>query len=99
LRLGGREVKVILKGYVVGPFQSNCFIVGSEKTKDAMLIDPGASGKALLDKVNELGLTVRLIVATHGHTDHVSALKEVKEATRAEFALHTDEVETLRGRG
>lgn len=87
---------MILKGYIVGPFQSNCFIVGSEKTKEAMIIDPGASGQAILKKVNELGLTVRLIVATHGHTDHVAALKEIKEATGAEFALHADEVKTLR---
>ena len=90
---------MILKGYVVGPFQSNCFIVGSEKTRDAMIIDPGASGKAILDKVKELGLTVRLIVATHGHTDHVSAVGEVKDATGAEFAVHHDEVKTLRGCG
>lgn len=87
---------MILKGYIVGPFQSNCFIVGSEKTREAMIIDPGASGQAILEKVAELGLTVRLIVATHGHMDHVAAVEEVKGATHAEFAVHADEVKTLR---
>lgn len=79
---------MILKALVVGPFASNCFIVGSEKTKDGIIIDPGADPKNILNAVHEIGLSVKLIVATHNHIDHVGALQAVKEATMADFAVH-----------
>lgn len=84
---------MILKTLIVGPFASNCYIVGSESTKRGMIIDPGADAKMILRTVKDLGLTIPLIVATHTHPDHVSALKPVKEGTGAEFALHEAETE------
>ena len=56
-----------------------------------MIIDPGAEAKRILKTVNDLELTVPLIVVTHVHGDHVGALNPVKEATGAEFALHEAE--------
>ncbi|MBM3119467.1 MAG: MBL fold metallo-hydrolase [Chloroflexi bacterium] len=82
---------MILKTLVVGPFASNCYIVGSESSKKAMIIDPGAEARRILKTVNDLGLTVPLIVVTHVHVDHVGALMPVKEATGAKFALHEAE--------
>lgn len=82
---------MILETLVVGPFASNCYIVGSESSRKAMIIDPGAEARRILKAVNDLRLTVLLIVATHVHVDHVGALAPVKEATGARFALHRDE--------
>jgi hydroxyacylglutathione hydrolase len=82
---------MILKMLVVGPFASNCYIVGSESTKNGLIIDPGAEAKQILKTVNELGLTISLIVITHAHIDHVGALAPVKEATGAKFAIHEAE--------
>ena len=79
---------MILKMLVVGPFGSNCYIIGSESTKRGMIIDPGADAKTILKTVDELGLSISLIVATHTHPDHIGALKQVKEATGADFAVH-----------
>jgi glyoxylase-like metal-dependent hydrolase (beta-lactamase superfamily II) len=79
---------MIVKALVVGPFASNCFIVGSEKTKEGMVIDPGADVKNILNTVRDLGLSVVLIVATHNHIDHVGALRSLKDATGAEYAVH-----------
>ncbi len=90
---------VIFKMLVVEPFQSNCYIVGSESTKEGMVIDPGAGAKEIVGNANQLGLDIKLIVLTHGHVDHIGAIKEVKEATGAEFAIHADELETLREHG
>jgi glyoxylase-like metal-dependent hydrolase (beta-lactamase superfamily II) len=87
---------LILKKLVVGPFASNCYIVGSESDKEGMIIDPGASAKQILRDVNDLGLSIRLIVMTHGHMDHIGALKGVKEATGAEVAIHADDARFLR---
>lgn len=87
---------MILKKVVVGPFASNCYIVGSESGKEGMIIDPGADAKKILTSVKDLGLDIKTILITHGHIDHVSALKEVKEATGAETAIHADDAQSLR---
>ena len=88
--------KVILKKLVVGPLASNCYIVGSETTKEGMIIDPADEAEEILRGIEELGLKIKFIVLTHGHPDHVGALKEIKEATGAEIAIHTDDGEILR---
>jgi len=70
--------------------------VGSEASGEGMVIDPGARGKQVLRSVEEVGLEVKIIVITHGHMDHIGALKEVKEATGAEVAVHADDARFLR---
>ncbi len=86
---------MILKNLVVGPLASNCYIVGSESNKEGMIIDPGDEAEVILGNVKDLGLEIKFIVLTHGHIDHIGALKEVKEATGAEVAIHTDEAKSL----
>ncbi len=88
---------MIIERLEVGPFAANCYIVGSESTKEGMIIDPGAEAKEILERVEELGLTINVIVLTHGHIDHVAALKEVKEAIGAEVAIHTADAGSLQG--
>ena len=82
---------MILRMLEVGPFASNCYIVGSEATKDGMIIDPGADAESILEHVRQAGLDIKLIVVTHSHMDHTGALGAVKEATGAPFAMHEAE--------
>ena len=84
---------MILKTLVVGFVASNCYIVGSEVTKRGMIIDPGGEDKTILRAVDQLGLSISLIVATHTHFDHIGALAQVKKQTGADFALHKAEAE------
>lgn len=86
---------MILKKLVVGPLASNCYIVGSEQTKEGLIIDPADEANEILRSVKELGIKIKFIVLTHGHPDHVGALKEIKEATDAEIAIHAEDVEFL----
>lgn len=86
---------MILKKLLVGPLASNCYIVGSEATKEGMIIDPADEAEKILRSVKESGLKISLIVLSHGHPDHVGALKEIKEATGAEVVIHTDDAESL----
>ena len=81
---------MILKKLVVGPIASNCYIVGSEATKEGMIIDPGADADEILKNVRELELKIKLIVLTHQHLDHVGAAAQVKEATGSEVAAHVE---------
>jgi len=86
---------MIVRKLEVGPFATNCFIVGSESTKEGMIIDPADEARAILENVKDLGLDIKLIVLTHGHLDHIGALKEVEEKTGAEVAVHSADANLL----
>ncbi|MBQ6395107.1 MAG: MBL fold metallo-hydrolase [Atopobiaceae bacterium] len=71
--------------FVVGPVQSNCYLYISEG--ECMIVDPGASGEAIVERVPE-DATVKMIVATHGHGDHVGGVAAAKRATGAPYLIH-----------
>jgi glyoxylase-like metal-dependent hydrolase (beta-lactamase superfamily II) len=82
---------MIVETLVVGSFAANCYVVGSSSTMKGMIIDPGAEAATILRTVQQMGLSVSLIVITHAHIDHVGAVRAVKEKTGAQFALHEAE--------
>ena len=82
---------MLLKALELGPFLANCYIVGSEKTKEGFILDPVAEAETIMDNVRQLGLTIKLIVATHSHPDHIMALHQIKADTGAPFAMHEAE--------
>lgn len=80
----------------VSPFQSNCYIVACLKTREGLIIDPGDEGSRILAVVDFHKVAVKAIVATHGHLDHVLAVRRVKEATNALFYLPKGDWELAR---
>jgi hydroxyacylglutathione hydrolase len=82
---------MILQGLVVGPFASNCYIVGSETGREGMVIDPGADAERIVQAINKEKLDIKHIVLTHGHIDHISGVKGVREATGAALCIHADD--------
>jgi glyoxylase-like metal-dependent hydrolase (beta-lactamase superfamily II) len=86
---------MLLMRRVVGPLQVNCFIVADEKTKEAIVIDPGDDAQDILRMIKDKGLKVKYIVNTHAHFDHVTANRELKEATGAELLLHEGDAPLL----
>ena len=80
---------MIVKKLVVGPLQTNCYIVGCEETKKGAVVDPGGSHSVILDEVERLGLDIVAVIDTHGHVDHIVANRQVMEATGAPLMIHT----------
>ena len=89
---------MIIERLEVSQFASNCYIVGDEATKEGMIIDPGDEAERIFSRVKNLELKIKYIVLTHGHIDHIGAVKKVKEATGAELAIHTDDAQSLLAR-
>jgi glyoxylase-like metal-dependent hydrolase (beta-lactamase superfamily II) len=87
---------MIIKKIVVGPLACNCYIVGAESTRKGIIIDPGDEATRILNEAKDLGVEIESIVLTHGHKDHVGALKETKEAIDAKVIIHTDETDILK---
>ena len=79
---------MIHKGLEVGLLQVNCYILGDEETKEAVVIDPGGNEEDILEVLNHHNLQLKLIIDTHGHFDHVDANLPLKEATGAAIAIH-----------
>jgi hydroxyacylglutathione hydrolase len=86
---------MVLIRLVVGPLQVNCFVLADEKTKDAVVIDPGDDAEDILKVIKDKGLKVKYIVTTHAHFDHVGAIKAVKDATGAELLIHEGDAPML----
>jgi len=86
---------MILIRLIVGPLQVNCFILADEKTRDAVVIDPGDDAADILKIIRDKDLSVKYIVNTHGHFDHIGANKAIKEATGAELLIHEGDAPVL----
>jgi hydroxyacylglutathione hydrolase len=84
------EDNLLVRKLTVGPYASNCYIVGAETTHEGMIIDPGAGAREILNAVEKLGLKIKLIVLTHRHPDHVGAAGQAKKATGAPLAVHAE---------
>ena len=73
--------------FPVGPLQCNCSVIGDEQTKEAMVIDPGDDIDDVMAIVQRHGLTVKQIVITHAHIDHIGGATKLKRLTgRADTA-------------
>lgn len=81
-------ITTLLAHYVVGPLGCNCYVVGDPATKEAIVIDPGGDAARLIEELVRLGVTVKAIVATHAHFDHLIAGQELRAHTGAPFHLH-----------
>lgn len=86
---------MIFDTIVVGPLGVNCFILGCEETREGVIVDPGAEADRILARVGSIGLTIRFVVNTHGHFDHVGGNRAVVAATGAKLMIHRDDVQFL----
>ncbi len=83
---------MILKTLIVGPIQSNCYILGCERTKEAAVIDPGGDADKILIALANDQLRCLYIINTHGHFDHSADNKRLKEVTGGQLLIHQADV-------
>lgn len=78
----------ILKRLTVGPLMENCYVLADERTREAVLVDPGDEAPRLLAALDADGLTLREVWLTHAHFDHVGGLAGVLEARPVPVRMH-----------
>lgn len=80
-----------IKRLPLGIYQANCYVLHDENTKVAAVIDPGGDFPELRSFIEANGLTTKYIILTHGHGDHIGALKELKDFTGAAVCIHRED--------
>lgn len=82
---------MIIKALPVGIYSANCYIVMDEKTKEAVILDPGGNADIISREVKTLGCKVSKILLTHAHVDHVGAVEELHNLYGAKVLMHEEE--------
>lgn len=83
---------MILETAAAGPFMTNGFVLGCERTQEGILIDPGDAVEDLLAAATARQVQITGILLTHAHVDHVSGVAEAKRRTAAPIWLHADDL-------
>ena len=76
----------------LGLYQTNCYIVHKEGSKTCIVIDPGYDANTILNRAALLGLEIEAILLTHGHFDHVGAVRQIAADTDCRVFLHENEL-------
>ncbi len=72
----------------VGSLATNCYLAYDETTKDAVVIDPGGDGDYIIKEIAAHQLTVKAVLLTHGHADHIMALEKVRSYVNVPVLMH-----------
>ena len=78
----------------VGSFENNCYVLSCAETGEAVIIDPAAEAQKIVKEIKRK--SVKLILITHGHMDHIGALEEVRKETGALVGIHEGDSLALR---
>lgn len=85
------QENLILRAHVVGPLQTNCFVLVSKKTKECLIIDPGGDTQEIESEISENDWTVSSIINTHGHYDHIYGNWRLAEKYNIPVYIHIND--------
>lgn len=83
----------------VGLLETNCYLITCPRTREAALIDPGWDDPSILEAIRKREASVKIILLTHAHFDHIGGVSAMIRATGAPLALHKDDLPLLRVKG
>jgi hydroxyacylglutathione hydrolase len=86
--MNGKSAMIKYALAVVGPLDTNCYLVYCGDTLDCAIIDPGAEAERIFPLVYELGLRPSILLNTHGHLDHIGANRDIKEKFGIPLCIH-----------
>jgi hydroxyacylglutathione hydrolase len=83
---------MILETIPVGPLQCNCSILGDETSHEAIVVDPGDDIPRILSLLARHALTVKQIIITHAHIDHIAGAHHLKQLTGAPILYNKNDL-------
>ncbi len=86
---------MIFKRLQTGVYAVNCYIIADDRTREAIVVDPGGDFDDIANLIQKEELHVKYILLTHGHGDHIGALADVKQVTGALIGIHANDAEML----
>ena len=86
---------MIFKQYEVGNFSVFCYLIGDEEAGEALFIDPADDTDRLLSEARSYDLTVKFIVNTHFHVDHIMGNAAMVRKTGAKIVIHESDAPFL----
>jgi hydroxyacylglutathione hydrolase len=94
---GAAKENLIHISIPVGMLQCNCSIIGDPVSREALVVDPGDEVGRILELLGRHKLTVKAIVSTHAHIDHVGGLSKLHQYTGAPVMMHRDDMPLYQG--
>ncbi len=82
---------MLIKQMIVGSMEVFCYLLGCEETNEGIVIDPGGNDSDVLAEIHKAGISLKYIVNTHGHPDHVCGNSTIREACGAPIVMHEDD--------
>jgi glyoxylase-like metal-dependent hydrolase (beta-lactamase superfamily II) len=84
-----------IEKFVVGMVGTNCYLISNEKSREAVIVDPGDRSDKMMERIREQDLTVKAILLTHGHFDHIFGISAVRETFDVPVYALAEEQEIL----
>jgi hydroxyacylglutathione hydrolase len=89
MELSWKRQKMEYISLIVGPLETNCYLVYCPETLECAVVDPGAEAGNITRQIAEKELKPRLILNTHGHVDHIGANKDIKDKYDIPLFIHS----------
>jgi hydroxyacylglutathione hydrolase len=94
-----KEARLEIQKYMVGMLMANCYIAWSQADGQGVIIDPGGWRPEIAQFIADQGISIKAILLTHGHFDHIGGLNEARALTGAPVYIHEDDADCLSSPG
>ncbi len=87
---------IVIETFAIGTLGCNCSLIYSKTTRETLVIDPGNDFHAFMNHIHNRGLSVKKLIHTHAHFDHIGRSHEIQKATGCSLELHGEDLELYR---